>query len=992
MTLRLRLLALMLLAPATLFAQVTLVDVIPNTSSDETYQNAETDITFDPAHPDTVVASCFTGVRPTASNVPVFVSNDRGLNWTAHEIIPSFPGSWISHYDLSLRFAGSSSYLYTGFLQATAAAFNGRHLRLGRTNDPALGTLVTSFFPRDEPDQPFVAAATVKGWFDPGKDRAYMTTNDFGAVAGGTRSTVDYTLDATLGAPVNNTVRVETTVPGSGRDGHQCRPAVHPNGTVYVAFVRWNNGAATSADVVVVRDDNWGQGTPPFQALMSGMMVGVSVVTGVPIPGGSLGNQRLGGNLAIAVDPRDSRSVYVSYEDRQGADVSTLHLRHSSDSGATWPGGDLLVVHNAHNTAVAVNSHGRIGMLYQQFVTCGASQCWETHLRRSDNGTTWNDLLLARFTDGNPAPTYAPYLGDYDNLIADGKDFVGIFSSDNTPDTANFAPGVSFNRNANWMTHQLLGNDNTTVIANSIDPFYFRTTELLPTNDFYVRDWTDSATVHDNGSEPSIRDVFYAFSDVWNRRTNDPAAFNGFDQPQNQRAQPMAMGPNFAFARVSRNTHTTADSVSAHFLYSDGGVGVNYEPAGAGTIPFLAADASITPGAGQGVMWNLPSGASNHICLAVEIDTPGDPLIAPSLLHRAPGWPDTDLSVLLDNNKAQRNMEVYDGVGSNTPMPAYALVHNASLEVRDLILGLDVPKGTRPRISVVGGNFIEDKTPAAGKTIVLPRMQPGENRWISVDLTFPSKEGEQSTPVFIYEIAGNRRVNGYGMAARRVSDQDAMRENLAQQTAVLDRFGSLGDDACRKRATGSAPVAYARKGYGYDGSYAASVAPLTDCALSLVKAAGTDPFDLAGAASALSRAGNDRARIAAHLSLLNRLDAFQTMQQKALGDPADIMQMVSWQRALYRRPALASLAASPAVIAASSDFITAAERQTELADGYKDFLAAQLAAFNETIEFLGRPPALVHALDVLRSVPSDARTLEHAHREYLIALQEATSR
>lgn len=980
---RLLLALLIALAPAALYAQVALVDVIPQMRSDETYQNAETNITYDPAHPNTVAITSFTGMRPGATNAPVFVSLDGGQNWNDNEIIPSFPGSWISQYDISIRFAGSSGYFYAGFLQATAAMFNGRHMRLGRTNDPNLNTVVDTFFPRDQPDQPFAAAATVMGWFDPGKDRVYVGTDDFGVPT--TRSTVDYTLDATLAAPANNTVRVEQSVPGSGRDGHQCRPAIHPNGTVYVAFVRWNTGGGASANVVVVRDDNWGQGVPPFQSLMSGPNVGVSVVSGVPIPSLDLGLQRTGGNLSIAVDPRDSQSVYVSYEDHQGPDTTTLHLRHSPDGGATWPGGDLLVVHNAHNTAVAVNSHGRIGMLYQQLVTCGMSQCWETHLRRSDTGVMWSDLLLASFTNGNPAQQYFPYLGDYDDLTTAGKDFVGVFSSDNTPDTTHFAPGVQFNRNANWMTHQLLGNDGVTVIPNSIDPFYFRTTELAPTSDFYVRDWTDSPTVHDQGSEPSTHANFFSFADVWNRRTNDPSTMNASDQPQNQRAQPMAMGTNFAFARVSRNAHTTAESVSAHFLYSDGGVGVNYEDAGTTSYPFTAADAAFTPAIGQGVLWNLPSGASNHVCLAVEISTmPNDPFIAPSLLHRSPGWPDTDLSVILDNNKAQRNMEVYDGIGSD--VPSYAIAHNASLDMRDMILGVETPKGRNPKINVIGGKAEMGRRTASGPTLILPRMLPGENRWISVGLTFPEKQGAQSEPVAIYEVVGDRRVNGYAMAARTVAANDAIRENLLQQVAVLDRFGAFGNEECRKQARVTADLLKTQRS-----DYPAAIAPLAKCAQMFVKNAGSDPFGVGDASTTLARAADDRTRIPAHLALLNRLDAFQTMQQKAKGDPGDIVQMVSWQRALYRRAQLQKLRSASAVVDQSTSFITEADRGAPLQESYAKLLHELAPAFDETAGALGSSP-LRQALDALRASPADARALEYAHRNYLIALSEALAR
>jgi hypothetical protein len=73
-----------------------------------------------------------------------------------------------------------------------------------------------------------------------------------------------------------------------------------------------------------------------------------------------------------------------------------------------------------------------------------------------------------------PAKQFDPYLGDYDNLKAIGKDFYGVFSANNTPDKANFPSGVKYQRNANFTTHTLLGVDDTTPVHVSIDPFFFK--------------------------------------------------------------------------------------------------------------------------------------------------------------------------------------------------------------------------------------------------------------------------------------------------------------------------------------------------------------------------------------------------------------------------------------------------------------------------------------------------------------------------------------
>ena len=70
--------------------------------------------------------------------------------------------------------------------------------------------------------------------------------------------------------------------------------------------------------------------------------------------------------------------------------------------------------------------------------------------------------------------SFDPSLRDYDHLVAVGKDFYGIFSANNSPDMNNFPSGVTYQRNANFTTHTLLALDNTTSVALSIHPFFFK--------------------------------------------------------------------------------------------------------------------------------------------------------------------------------------------------------------------------------------------------------------------------------------------------------------------------------------------------------------------------------------------------------------------------------------------------------------------------------------------------------------------------------------
>jgi len=452
------------------------INMTPKSLSGETSQDSEPHLTVNAAKPKQIVGTAFTPDPAGGPRAPIYISDNGGLAWKLNSILPSVAGS-IGTADITTGFSGKSSRLYAGILNA-----GNIHLQFLRTLNPFTTTPMTILADRANADQPFTLA-TKKG----AKEHVYIGDNDFNA-PGGKTSTLDESLNAGATAPTFTSVRDEkrTTL---GQDGPQSRPTAHKDGTVYTAFYRWRSSSGsfpantlviTSADVVVVRDDNFGGGSPPFNALvdLGDAVVGKRVVTGVSFPfmihgTAATGQQRLGGSISIAVDPRHSAVVYLVYADRPAGSVQTLHVRVSKDRGLTWSG-DCLSVPNSTNAAIAVTKTGVIGFLYQQIKGTGASQRWETHLRRSTDGVNWSDLVLSNTPATTPAKTFDPYLGDYDHLVADGKDFCGVFCANNTPDLSHFPNGVIYRRNANFVTRQLLKLDGTTVVAPSIDPFFFR--------------------------------------------------------------------------------------------------------------------------------------------------------------------------------------------------------------------------------------------------------------------------------------------------------------------------------------------------------------------------------------------------------------------------------------------------------------------------------------------------------------------------------------
>jgi hypothetical protein len=428
-----------------------------------------------------IAGSAFTPNPMGGANAPIYVSTNGGDTWTLNSIVPSAGG--LGTGDITLKFAGTSSRLFTSILDGTSHAFEVH--RTSNFTSPATATQLKS---RGNEDQPFIQASTVIGGVDAGKNRVYIGVNDFNAV-GGKTATIEQTLSGGVAAPVFSSVRLEkrTTL---GQDGPQVRPAIHPDGTVYTAFMRWisstgsfpsNTLLITNAEVIVVRDDNWGKGASPFTALTdpSDGLSGRRAATGLSFPFNStgvtaMGQERWGGDISIAVDPRNSSTVYLAYSTRV-AGVYTLRVIRSLNRGVTWSA-TLLSLPKAKNPALAINGLGKVGLAYQQLNGTGATQRWETHFRDTMNGTAWTDTILCTALSQSPTRTFSPYIGDYIYMMAVGNIFYGIFSANNLPDLANFPQGVTYARNHDFATKKLFALNGVTPVSPSIDPFFFKVT------------------------------------------------------------------------------------------------------------------------------------------------------------------------------------------------------------------------------------------------------------------------------------------------------------------------------------------------------------------------------------------------------------------------------------------------------------------------------------------------------------------------------------
>lgn len=973
---------------------VVVVNMIPAVFSAETHQDSEPNLAVDPADPRRIVGSAFTPDPLGGANAPVFVSNDRGATWTLNLIVPSTAAAATG--DITVAF-GHDGRLYTGILRRPG----GLRLNILRTlnvNSPAMMTVLVDRTGSGV-DQPYVEAARVMRGNGVGNDRVYVGNNDFNGAAGQT-ATVDVSLDgaaATPPPPANFVARRIETRATSGQDLPPIRPAVHIDGTIYAAFIARRTGGS---DVVVVRDDDWAAGATQFAALTDSAdgLAGQRVVTGVNVPFENfqtMGMERLvSSDLSIAVDPTNSSRVYVAWGDRPpGTSNLTLHVRRSLNRGQTWSGADLRTVSNAKAPTLAINSRGRIAFAYQQLSGPAAALRWVTQVEQtSDAFVTIANTVLATVPATTPAPTFLPYLGDYMDLKGVGKDFYGIFSTANTPNNANFPSGVQYQRNANFGTQTLLANDGVTPVPASIDPFFYRLETVAANADFYVADWTTGATTFDLGIEPSTEPVFYAFSDVWTRRSNAPGGFDGNNRPINE--EPTngvgSGGDNFAFARIRRREAGVSGAVSAHFLVSEFGCGSNYQDAGTSadiTVNFGTPDVALTMATGY--PWHLDETTSAHLCLAVELDSPGDPIVPPSLLGRAPGWPTTDLLVINDNNKAQRNMGVGPTVAGGW-MTQFGIIHNAATFVRDVVVRWTVlgthELGKLDRLEVIGNRSRPRPLRGEGE-VVLERLQPGENRWIGV--TFESAKERSDSLVVFEEIVDGVAVNGFAVQAVPVTRDEGGRHLLDRCGSVFTRLGAvLESDQWRELGDKARSLVADQAGAKEHAAFVADINDLsTEAVAQLGKRLGGDPFKLRAAAKALTDALKDRDQVrrqSLHKALLERIDASLTMLVKQAGDTADVAQNIRWQAELLATDQLSVLRGAKAQLKACLDFDNDFGARTTTSEHYPAAVEALIPVLRSAVRKL-QDTELTEAVAALDPA-MDPTTVQARHRDVLIRL------
>ncbi|MGC3989123.1 MAG: hypothetical protein QM796_05445 [Chthoniobacteraceae bacterium] len=185
---------------------------------------------------------------------------------------------------------------------------------------------------------------------------------------------------------------IENKTPKLLQDG-SVRAAALGN-DVCAVFERFNALAprnTLTSDIVIVRDVSAGLGN--FTTLPP-----VTIAKNQPIPYGQLGDERMGSDLSLVMDPNNFGHLYVAFAVQPGP-APYLVVYESTTFGATW----TQVWKAPSNTglpALAMTQNGMLGLLYTAY-TAGNL---ETHLLQTGNDfSTVSDTVLSRFVNGKPA-------------------------------------------------------------------------------------------------------------------------------------------------------------------------------------------------------------------------------------------------------------------------------------------------------------------------------------------------------------------------------------------------------------------------------------------------------------------------------------------------------------------------------------------------------------------------------------------------------------
>jgi uncharacterized repeat protein (TIGR01451 family) len=438
--------------PIPLLPTVLIVDVVvnntdPNLTNTDMFNDGETSITANPANPNEVVVTAFSG--GWGANAPLWQSTDGGNIWTKQFTIPAPPGIAAAgcpcdqaiDYGMANQMSGTFliSDIFSGTTTDPASAAAWNWLVVGGVTQP---TNFNNSPPPGGVDQPWLLVnvdPTI-----PAQDNVYTAYDDFtnGSNCGGDACIERVSASYGVNPPNFTADNQSGTATGSINPGH--RLAVDPrNGFVYSLFQRnIAPGAGGSKNIDYMLNRSTDGGTT---WTLNGMAGGIIVANGdstQPTPKFGTVNALLGGVDHAAVDPNNGDVYYVYGNRDAGTGNDRLAIRRIQDDGV---GGVTVGPENfvtgqveAAIPSVAVASNGIVGVFYYTFdgFSLDGFPIFSAHLAQSsDQGVTFSDQVLLTFLSSamDNSNSRQRVLGDYMQMKAVDTCFFGAFTGNGVP-------------------------------------------------------------------------------------------------------------------------------------------------------------------------------------------------------------------------------------------------------------------------------------------------------------------------------------------------------------------------------------------------------------------------------------------------------------------------------------------------------------------------------------------------------------------------------
>jgi len=528
-------------------------------------------------------------------------------------------------------------------------------------------------------------------------------------------------------------------------------------------------------------------------------------------------------------------------------------------------------------------------------------------------------------------------------------------------------------------------------------------------SDFFVRDWTTSTSVFDEGAEPSASPGgdFYTTSDVWNLQVQDTTVLGGLPsidaQPVSDNAA--ATDTNYAYTRISRKGMGLETTVNIEFFTYNFGAGGNFVSIGTTSVDYPAGSTTPVVNVG-GFSWTAPA-VSPHFCMAVQITAPNDAPTA-SLNTVAPATGAGTSLVVNDNNTAQRNMTVVLVMHPAPPIPPpigphirinnFGIVHNPWLKTVDMTLRYKPSAEAQRnipglRIEVAGG---KGQFMPTDNLITLPDMQPGESRWVSVSFLQPAGELHQQMKLYFELLADGKVVDGFAFGVEPSTVAEVIAANMNFQRSLFNRIiAEFEREKFAKYLAGRIKLLTGQEitDQNYPAALSVDAVHIKDAITHIIKAARLDdPLNLVKAYELYNQVvatGDVSAITAAHTSLLHTLDNHLSMMQLSRGNRADILQNIRWQQQLYSTvTALKGLKGTPVLLEKSEKFIKGFAKSKNGEGDFVKLILELLPQFEEAAKhFTKHSKELLGCIADMEKNAKDVTALQHAHRVYLLVLQ-----